>query len=172
MAPSCHKSHWKRWGAKPHTFSSGLCGKRGPSRPPKSAIPAPGRSTGDKDKSWSSHENPGNLRPLKKPASGPAKSKTLPPRPRPYHNSTEERVQIKDPARTHPRMLCLLAVLIGDFTLDQSFGRFLGSFPAKLGPKTPLNRSGSKTGLERTGNQPRKPILIPFRDHCLFDHQN
>ncbi len=46
-----------------------------------------------------------------------------------------------------------------------------GRFPAKLGPKTPLNGSGSKNGAERTYNQPRRPIQIPFRDQCLFDHK-
>ncbi len=48
----------------------------------------------------------------------------------------------------------------------------MGCFPAKLGPKTLLNGSGSTNYVERTKNQPRRPIRIPFRDHFLFDHQN
>jgi hypothetical protein len=48
MAPAYHKTHWKRWGASPPTFSSGFCSSWKPFRPPKSAI------SGLKDKSWSS----------------------------------------------------------------------------------------------------------------------
>ncbi len=35
------------------------------------------------------------------------------------------------------------------------FWSVFGRFPAKLGPKTPLNGPGSKHGAERTYNQPR-----------------
>ena len=52
------------------------------------------------------------------------------------------------------------------------FWSVLGRFSAKLGPKTPLNGSGSKNGVERTQNQPRRPIIVPFRDHFLSGHQN
>ncbi len=48
----------------------------------------------------------------------------------------------------------------------------LGRFPAKLSPKTPLNGPGSNNDVERTQNQPRRPILMPFRNECLVDHQN
>ncbi len=48
----------------------------------------------------------------------------------------------------------------------------MGRFPAKLGPTTPLTRSGSKIGIERTSNQLQRPIRIPLRDQILFDHQN
>ncbi len=48
----------------------------------------------------------------------------------------------------------------------------LGRFPAKLGPKTPLDGPGSKKGVENNRNHPRRPIITPFRDHFLFDHQN
>jgi hypothetical protein len=47
-----------------------------------------------------------------------------------------------------------------------------GRFPAELCPETPLNGSCSKNGVERIYNQPRKPILMPFRSGFLFDHQN
>ncbi len=39
--PSYRKAPWKRWGASPPTFSSGLCGRRGPFRVPNSTIPGP-----------------------------------------------------------------------------------------------------------------------------------
>ena len=42
-----------------------------------------------------------------------------------------------------------------------------GRFPAELGPETRSTGSGSKNGAERTQNQPRRPILRPFRDHFL-----
>ncbi len=44
----------------------------------------------------------------------------------------------------------------------------LGRFPAKLGPRTPVNGSGSKNGAELTYNQLRRWIRMSFRDH----HQN
>jgi hypothetical protein len=56
--------------------------------------------------------------------------------------------------------------------LTYNFVSVLGRFPAKLGPGTPLNKSGSKNGAERTSNQPQRPILIPCRDHFLIDQQN
>ncbi len=37
-------------------------------------------------------------------------------------------------------------------------------FPAKLGPKTPPDGSGSTTDAERTKNQLRRLIIITFRD--------
>ena len=40
----------------------------------------------------------------------------------------------------------------------QVFGRF----PAKLGPKTPLERRGSSCSAGCSKNQPRRPILRPF----------
>ena len=43
-----------------------------------------------------------------------------------------------------------------------------GWFPAELGPETRSNGSGSKNGAERTQNQPRRPILRPFRDHLCW----
>ncbi len=48
----------------------------------------------------------------------------------------------------------------------------LGRFPAKLGPKTPLNRSGSTNGVECTKNQHRRPILIPSRGGRFEDLTN
>ena len=36
------------------------------------------------------------------------------------------------------------------------FWPVFGRFPAKLGPRTPLNGPGSKNGAERTYNQPRR----------------
>ena len=44
------------------------------------------------------------------------------------------------------------------------FWPVLDSFPTKLGPKTPLNGSGSKNNAERTYNQPNILILLQFRD--------
>jgi hypothetical protein len=35
---SYRKTHWKRWGARPPTFSNWFCGRRGPFRPPKLTI--------------------------------------------------------------------------------------------------------------------------------------
>ncbi len=45
-------------------------------------------------------------------------------------------------------------------------------FSTKLGPKTPLNGSGSKNGVEPTKYQPRMRIRMPICDHVLFEHQN
>ena len=42
-----------------------------------------------------------------------------------------------------------------------------GRFPADLGTETHSNGSGSKNAAERTQNQPRRPILRPFRGNCL-----
>jgi len=57
--------------------------------------------------------------------------------------------------------------------LAASFGRCgaggaFGPFMAELGPGTPLNGSGPKNGAERAQQQPRRPILRPFRDHSRF----
>ncbi len=49
---------------------------------------------------------------------------------------------------------------------------FFGRFPAELGPETPLFGSGSKNGAEITLNDPRGPILRPFRDHFLVRTHN
>ena len=40
----------------------------------------------------------------------------------------------------------------------------LGQFWAQVGPRTPSIGSGSNNGATRTQNQPRGPIIIPFRD--------
>ncbi len=57
---------------------------------------------------------------------------------------------------------CLASPKIGtkNYNLYLVFGRF----PAELGPETRSNGSGSKNNAERTENQPRKPIRMPFRD--------
>ena len=47
-----------------------------------------------------------------------------------------------------------------------------GRSPAKLGPKTPPDGSGSKDGVERTQTPPRRPIMKPPRDLILSEHQN
>ncbi len=47
-----------------------------------------------------------------------------------------------------------------------------GRFPAELGPKTRSNGSGSKNGAECTQNEPRRPIIKPFRDHFLIRTHN
>ena len=39
---------------------------------------------------------------------------------------------------------------------------------AELGPGTLLDGPGPENGAERTQNQPRRPILKPFRDHLVF----
>ncbi len=46
----------------------------------------------------------------------------------------------------------------------QVFGRF----SAKVGPKTPLERRGSSCSAGCTKNQPRRPILRPFRGNSEF----
>ncbi len=43
-----------------------------------------------------------------------------------------------------------------------------GRFSAKLGPKTPLERRGSSCSAGCTKNQPRRPILRPFRCNSEF----
>ena len=47
-----------------------------------------------------------------------------------------------------------------------------GRFPAELGPETRSNGSGSKNGAERSHNQPKRPIMRPFRDHVLVRTHN
>jgi hypothetical protein len=48
----------------------------------------------------------------------------------------------------------------------------LGRFFAAVGPKTPLNGSGSKNGAECTTKQPRKPIIRPFRGSFLIQAES
>ncbi len=48
------------------------------------------------------------------------------------------------------RDICLLAVLIRKPKYRLKFWWVFGRFPAKLGPKTPLNGPGSKNGVKRT----------------------
>ena len=76
--------------------------------------------------------------------------------------------------------VCLVAIRLvfhsrsfrrGNTNYNFYFG-FVGQFPAELGLETPLNGSGSKNGAERTQNQPRRPILRPFRDHVLVRTHN
>ncbi len=43
-------------------------------------------------------------------------------------------------------------------------GSIFGRYSAKLGPETPLDRQGSSYSAGRTENQPRRPVLKPFRD--------
>ncbi len=43
----------------------------------------------------------------------------------------------------------------------------LGRFSAKLGPATPPNGSGSNNDAAFTQNQPRTPIINPFRGQFL-----
>ncbi len=43
-----------------------------------------------------------------------------------------------------------------------------GRFSAKLGPQTPLERRGSSCRAGCTKNQPRRPILRPFRGNSEF----
>ncbi len=50
------------------------------------------------------------------------------------------------------------------FCFFQVFGRF----SAKLAPKTPLERRGSSCSAGCTKNQPRRPILRPFRGNSEF----
>ena len=47
-------------------------------------------------------------------------------------------------------------------------GPVFGQFSAKLGPKTPLERRGSSCSAGCTKNQPRRPILRPFRGNSEF----
>ncbi len=49
------------------------------------------------------------------------------------------------------------------------FFQVFGRFPAKLGPKTPLERRGSSCSAGCTKNQPRRPILRPFRGNLNSD---
>ena len=44
----------------------------------------------------------------------------------------------------------------------------LGSFPAKFGPDTRSNESGSINGEECISNYLRRPNMRPFRDHVLL----
>ncbi len=48
------------------------------------------------------------------------------------------------------------------------FSGFLGRFSAKLGPKTPLKRRGSSCSAGCSKNQPRRPILRPFRGNSEY----
>ncbi len=47
-------------------------------------------------------------------------------------------------------------VLTSGLNRKLKYRSVFGSFPAKLGPRTPLNGSGSKNGAERTHNQLRR----------------
>ncbi len=47
--------------------------------------------------------------------------------------------------------------------LNLIVGLVFGRFPAKLGPKTPPERRGSSCSAGCSTNQPRRPILRPFR---------
>ncbi len=51
---------------------------------------------------------------------------------------------------------------------NSDFGPVFGRFSAKLGPKTPLERRGSSCSASCTKNQPRRPILRPFRGSSEF----
>ncbi len=58
----------------------------------------------------------------------------------------------------------------GSGNTNYNFYLVFDRFPAELGPETPSNVSGSKNGAERTQNQPRRPMLRPFRDHFPVRH--
>ncbi len=55
---------------------------------------------------------------------------------------------------------------------NYDFYLVFGWVPAELGPETRSNGWGSKNDAERTQNQPRRPILRPFRDHLLVQTHN
>ncbi len=44
---------------------------------------------------------------------------------------------------------------------------FFGGFSDKLDPSTVAKGSGTSNGVEHTLSQPRRPILMRFRDHVL-----
>ncbi len=74
--------------------------------------------------------------------------------------------------QTKPKIVMVAlreVVLSGSLAIRNSdFGPFFGRFSAKLGPKTPLERRGSSCSAGWTKNQPRRPILKPFRCNSEF----
>ncbi len=153
-------NHAKMWGAKAPTFWTGFWSPRGRPDPENRRFPGPKimyrLPIGPIGALLALYWRP--IGPIGRNAANDTLALALsaglgPPR-------ATDRPQVVGPKR---------AVSKGSLAiLNSDFGLVFGRFSAKLGPTTPLERRGSSCSAGCTKNQPRRPILRPFRGNSEF----